>query len=552
MKKFYQSLTTRISECSFQPWQFNALFAALLAGPYNYPLWRYMLHLYPLEADGSALFLCLVFAVLTSFFYIVITLFSLARSEKGLAIFIVLASSAALYFMNRLSVVIDATMMENVLQTDAAETRELITGGFLLYIAFVGLIPAAIIYKIKIARPKGMKGTLKSLLTILVPLAVIGLIAATHFQSFSSFIRNHKEVRYHILPNNYMNAIYKTAKARVATSTKKAIPLVEASKDPAWSLHQKKTIFVLVIGETARAENLSLNGYHRETTPLLKGKDILNFTNAYSCGTSTAVSLPCMLSPLGRKDFDTSKGDNPNNLFQLVSRAGFKALWIDNNSGCKGLCANLPTMNSADLLKQYGAEEQSREAFDMAMLQAMDDMIAHADEDIFVVLHQKGSHGPAYYLRTPTSFRQFEPICMTGELNRCRQDEIRNAYDNTILYTDYFLSSLIDKLQDFSQDYNTAMIYMSDHGESLGEKNLYLHGLPYLIAPDQQKHVPFVMWMSDDFKRQQRVAKPCLQARHDADFTHDNLFHSILDILDIHTPLKIENLSVFNGCRGLE
>ena len=141
---------------------------------------------------------------------------------------------------------------------------------------------------------------------------------------------------------------------------------------------------------------------------------------------------------------------------------------------------------------------------------------------------------------------------MTGELNRCSQDEIRNAYDNTLLYTDYFLSNLIDKLQDLSRDYNTAMIYMSDHGESLGEKNLYLHGLPYLIAPDQQKHVPFVMWLSDSFARQQRVTKPCLQARHNADFTHDNLFHSILDILDIHTPLKLESLSVFDGCRGLE
>jgi len=544
-------LKIRFSAYSLHIWLFNALFAVLLAGPYNFPLWRYMLHIYPLQSDGSVLFLGLVFAVLAGFFYIVATIFSLVRGEKTLAIVITLANAVVLYFMNRFSVVIDATMIENVLQTDAAETRELITIGFVIYFILLGVVPAAIIYKIRVVCPQNTKGVLKNFLTILVPLTMIGFIAATHFQSFASLVRNHREIRYYVVPNNYINSIYKTATMHMAVNAQKSIPLVEVSKDRSGYHDQKNTLFVLVIGEAARAESFSLNGYQQKTSPLLMDKDIFNFTNTYSCGTSTAVSLPCMLSPWGRKDFDNSKKGDPNNLFQLVSRAGFKGIWVDNNSGCKGLCANLPTMNSLDLLKQYGTEGQSREAFDMAMLQAMDDMMADADGDIFVVLHQKGSHGPAYYLRTPLSFHRFKPVCMTSELNRCSQDEIRNAYDNTILYTDYFLSSLIDKLQGLSQTYDTAMVYMSDHGESLGEKNIYLHGLPYLIAPDQQKHIPFFMWLSDGFSRQQRIEKSCLQAKRDSNLTHDNLFHSVLDILDIDTSLKIDAMSIFDDCREL-
>ena len=531
-------------------WLFNLIIAITMLVVYNYPHWHHMLNIYHFKAEGSALFLFLVFIVLTCLFYSCMTLLSLLRIEKPVTIILILINSCVLYFMNRHAALIDSTMIENVLQTDWDETKELIGNGFYLYLGLLGILPALIVYKIKIKRPKNLKHNAVLLASILIPVAITGIIGATQFQTFASMFRNHKEIRYYTIPNNYLNATYKTIKSHVVNSKKPDIPLIRSYKNTSWKNYPKKTIFVLVVGETARAENFSLNGYARETNPELKKLNILNFSNTHSCGTATAISLPCMFSSVGRKNYDRSVTNNPNNLFQLVSRAGFKSIWIDNNSGCKGLCTKGPNINTDDLAKKYLPADTSHEVYDETMLSAMDDFIKDNKEDAFIVLHQKGSHGPAYYQRTPEEFHKFQPICTTDELTKCSKESIRNSYDNTILYTDHFLSDLIHKMQALSSNYNVAMIYMSDHGESLGENNLYLHGLPYMIAPDQQKHVPFMMWLSDGFSKQQHIDTYCLQEKTDTELSHDNLFHSVLDVLDIKTQPKNKDLSIFNNCRS--
>ena len=108
-----------------------------------------------------------------------------------------------------------------------------------------------------------------------------------------------------------------------------------------------------------------------------------------------------------------------------------------------------------------------------------------------------GSHEPAYYKCYPESFNTFKPACNSLELSSCTNKEINNAYDNAIFYTDYFLSHVISLLKENTPKFEITMFYISDHGESLGESGLYLHGMPYIFAPDSQTKVPLIVWASE-------------------------------------------------------
>ena len=141
------------------------------------------------------------------------------------------------------------------------------------------------------------------------------------------------------------------------------------------------------------------------------------------------------------------------------------------------------------------------------------------------------------------------PECATNQVQDCPREQIINAYDNSILYTDYFLSQVIHFLQKNSSQYNTVLLYMSDHGESLGENGIYLHGLPYKIAPDTQIHIPFIMWLSPEFASNFNIDTACLKQHSNEAYSHDNLFHSVLGMLDIQTGEYDAELDIFNRCR---
>lgn len=162
--------------------------------------------------------------------------------------------------------------------------------------------------------------------------------------------------------------------------------------------------------------------------------------------------------------------------------------------------------------------------------------------DIMIVLHQMGIHGPAYYKRYPASFEKFTPVCRTNELEECSKEEISNAYDNALLYTDYFLSQVIALLKNYSDRFEAAMLFVSDHGESLGEFNVYLHGLPFKIAPEGQKHIAAVFWFSDNFK----LDKEALRQKSSEFFSHDNLFHTILGLMEVQTDIYDRSLDMIN------
>ena len=312
---------------------------------------------------------------------------------------------------------------------------------------------------------------------------------------------------------------------------------------------------ILVLGETARAANFSLGGYGRDTNPRLgalkKAGELLYFKDVWSCGTNTQDSVPCMFSSLGKEAF---RGDNQprEGLLDVLQHSGLAVLWLDNQSGCKGACDRVPNVVTRTLkLPELCSED---ECFDDVMLKDLDQRIAELDAErrahgVVIVMHQMGSHGPAYYKRSPTGHKHFMPECVSNALQECPQEQVINAFDNTIRYTDHFLGNAIEWLRARSDHADTALIYLSDHGESLGENNLYLHGLPYSIAPDEQKHVPMAAWLSAGLQKRLRLDRHCLEDVTQARLTHDNLFHSMLGLLDVDTAVRNADLNFWQRCQ---
>ena len=256
-----------------------------------------------------------------------------------------------------------------------------------------------------------------------------------------------------------------------------------------------------------------------------------------------------MFSHLAKDDYSHTKGKQYQGLLDVLAQTGVDVLWRENQSGCKGACDRVLTHDLSEL--DIAGLCEGRECFDEILLHRLDEYIDNLTQDSFIVLHQKGSHGPAYYKRYPQDFEQFSPVCKTNQLQNCTQEEITNAYDNSILYTDYFINRVIERLKQESDRFDTAMLYVSDHGESLGENNIYLHGMPYFIAPSEQTHIPFIFWASEGYQKQSHLDLTCLAAKKDEALSHDNLFHSVLGLMDINTQLYQAELDLFSSCRSL-
>jgi lipid A ethanolaminephosphotransferase len=189
------------------------------------------------------------------------------------------------------------------------------------------------------------------------------------------------------------------------------------------------------------------------------------------------------------------------------------------------------------------------ECYDEILLHGLQDYLDRQHRDTVIVLHMKGSHGPAYFKRYPSAFEFFTPACASIQLDRCSRQEIVNAYDNTLRYTDHVLSQTIDLLRANAQRFDTAMLYVSDHGESLGENGLYLHGLPYAFAPQEQTHVPMLLWFSDGLRQRLGIDAACLSAHQHTPLSHHFIFHSILGLSNVQTAIYRPELDLFASCR---
>ncbi|MBA1376748.1 phosphoethanolamine transferase [Pseudomonas brassicacearum] len=522
--------------------------AFLLVG-FNFILWQHLLVI--TASDGRGLLLCLAFGVIVfCAFNLVLTLLAFRPVLKPLLMALFMISAGVAYFMAQYGVLIDAGMLRNFAETNATEVRDLLSLKLFVYIGLLGALPSWLLFKTPINYRRWPKELLSKLLVGVASAAVLGAVALINYQGLSSLFRNHHELRLMVVPSNYIGASVGYLREQVASAKQPFVTLGEdASRNPAWQTHARKSLTVLVVGESARAENFGILGYNRDTTPQLdKEAGLIAFTNVHSCGTETAVSVPCMFSNMGRKNYDASKAKNEEGLLDVLKRAGLEVIWRDNQSGCKGTCDRV-TLQDVSNLKDPALCANS-ECRDEILLQGLQHFIDTLDKDTVLVLHQMGSHGPEYFKRYPKEYEHFTPVCESNALNNCSRESIVNGYDNTLVYTDHVLSMLIDLLRANQDKVDTAMLYLSDHGESLGEYNLFLHGTPYMLAPEQQKHVAMLAWFSDSYQKSFSVDTHCLQMSRDKPLSQDNLFHSMLGLLEVNSKVYNQDLDMFASCRS--
>ncbi len=480
---------------------------------------------------------------------IVFSILNIPLIRKPLLVLLTLGCAAATWFMFTYGAVIDQNMMVNVFETNSQEAAALVTPQLVVWLVVAGLLPASLLAMIRIRPGKWWHTLLIRLAAMLASAVVIVLVAAVFYKDYASLFRNNKGIVKMVTPANYVSAIAKYSKARWFAGDQTLIRLGEdARKGPVLLAQQKKTVLVLVVGEASRAENYSLNGYDRETNPELKKQNVINFPQASSCGTETAVSVPCMFSGMPRKKYDADLAHHQEGLMDVLGHAGVNLLWRDNDGGCKGACTRIPHTDMTQWKLQQFCKDNS--CIDDVNLWRLDDMLDGVKQDTVLVIHLMGSHGPAYYQRYPAQYRHFTPTCDTNEIQDCTHQALMNTYDNTILYTDSVVSKTIDALKARQSTLNTALVYLSDHGESLGENGLYLHGTPYMLAPEQQTHIPFIFWLSKDYQQNFGVDAQCLrdQAAKET-VSQDNLFSTVLGMMNIRTAVYQPQMDLLTHCR---
>jgi len=499
----------------------------------NYAFFTNLTKVYPMSDN----FGFVVSTALVNFFFTVLllSLVSTKWTIKPIIITVLIVSSLTNYFMNAYHVVIDASMIRNMMQTNINESMDLLTLKQVLYFIFLGVLPSLYVYKVKI-ESRGFKTEILSRLKLIATaIVVIGLSIFLFSKYYTSFAREHKPLRFTVNPTYW---IYSTGKYIHKTFNSGPIvvkPIGEDAKVVKKADDNRSKLVIMVVGEAARADHFSLNGYERDTNPLLEKDDIINFSNMSSCGTSTAESVPCMFSKYDRSDYNYKKGITTENVLDVLKHTKDVAiLWRDNNSDSKGVALRVPYEDFK--IPKNNSICVEGECRDIGMLVGLDKFIEkNKGKDILIVLHQMGNHGPAYFKRYTKEFEKFTPTCKTNQLEDCTQQEITNAYDNAILYTDYFLDNVIKFLKKYDDRYDTAMIYMADHGESLGEKGVYLHGLPYFMAPDAQTHIGAVMWFGKHMSKV--IDANALRQRSKKAYSQDNLFHTLLGIFNVKTKV---------------
>jgi lipid A ethanolaminephosphotransferase len=461
------------------------------------------------------------------------------------ALFVVAALSA--HFSDSYGVLVDRDMVRNVFETDRSEVAGLLNAQLVVYFVLMGLLPALLVWRVDLPRVDWRKQLRERATFIAAGLVLCSIGIAASSASYAMFLREHKPIRFLISPGSMVTGATKylaeAARARpdLLTDPGGKVTHVEVP-------NRRPKVLFLVVGETARAANFQLDGYARATNPRLSAtKDVVYFENTTSCGTSTAISVPCMFSHLGREHYDKRVAAGNFNLLDMLSRAGIDVEWRDNNSGCKGVCARvtskkLPRTTPFPLCRDG-------ECVDEIMLSGLRERLSKVGRDTVIVFHQIGSHGPAYSARYPMQFQRFEPVCHSNELDRCSQQEVVNAYDNSILYTDHNLAEQIELLKSVSDRLDTLLIYVSDHGESLGEGRVYLHGMPYAFAPAVQKEVPFLMWTSESYRHRTGLRQSCLQDRAKHPASHDNLFHTVMGAMAVRNAVYRGPLDILAECQ---
>ncbi len=516
---------------------------------YNLQFWHQALAAMWHPTAGALLFLvslCVVVVCLQAL------LLALVPTRLGLriaasALFLVAAISS--YFASAYGAVMNQEMLRNVMQTDPAEVGGLMSFDLVAHVALLGVLPALLVWRVTLPSST-WRVRLRQRLTFIgcaLALCAVALFACS--ANYAVFFREHKPVRYALSPAAPVVSLVGLLSAEQRRDPH--APLI----DPAGNVQRtaatsaKPLVLFLVVGETARAADFQLGGYARPTNPqLMTRPDLVYFDHATSCGTSTAVSVPCMFSHLPREHFNVDQADRYTNLLDTLTKADFAVEWRDNNAGCKGVCARV--MHVAYPGDSDPVHCPNSYCYDEVMLTDLAARLETLQQDTVVIFHAIGSHGPAYAERYPPQFEVFKPACRSNELQHCTREEVVNAYDNSIVYADHVLAKQIDLLQANASRFDSVLLYASDHGESLGEQGIYLHGMPYSFAPRVQKEVPMLFWASRGYIERTSLSMSCVKAHsHDA-VSHDNLYHTVLGALAVRNAVYDPHLDILAGCRA--
>lgn len=529
---------------------FNLLLALWMAGGVNFRFYQQVAQFGSYQGFAQFLFILVTFLIIGAFYLVILQFLSWRKTAKYVAVIFIVLTAGCSYFVNQLGIDITREQIQNVAQTDVNEALDLMSLPLLIHLIEFLVIPLIIVLMIEI-KEKKLKSTLyQKLLTLIVSLFLIGIGLFSFYSQYAPIFREHRELKGQISPFNLISngTSYITGQFKQGKK-----PLVQYGVDAQRTGVHTPKVVVLIVGETTRAQNFGLNGYSRNTTPELAQLNVINFKQVSSCGTQTSVSVPCMFSGMPRKSYDEDLASHREGLLDIIQRSGYQVTWIDNNSGCKGACDRIKSYISPKDEPAYKALCNNGECYDDVLLKALNQYLDELDiknlkQDQVIVLHQLGSHGPAYYKRYPKAYEQFKPVCATNNIQNCNHDQLINTYDNTVLYTDHIIASTIERLKQLN--IASSLYYVSDHGESTGESGMYLHGAPYLIAPKEQTHVPMIMWFSDQWPQKNQYVE-CLKKQSDDLISHDNLFPTMLSLLHIQTQVLDPKLNLLNHCQGI-
>lgn len=532
--------------------QLVLILAVYFALPLNLPVYEKLAQIFTESAQihwGFVISIPLFFLFALNFIF---QIFSWPYLFKPFFALLLIISSILSFVGFQYGTIVDRDMLVNVLETNSSEASSYLTVYSVLWFVFLGVLPALWLLFTPIRKETGVWRFLgKKGLSMLVSLLAVALIAALYYQNYSSVGRNNSYLKRMIIPTHFIYSSVGLVKQRYFTEPMvyKMIGTDAQQKTTATdSSVQKPTLVFFVLGETARVQNYQYFGYPRDTNAYTQPFQPIFFKDVASCGTATAISVPCMFSNMTRDNFDRNRADNQDNVLDILQRAGISLLWKENDGGDKGVAKNIPLKELARDKREGFCDGDT--CYDIAMLENLDQEIADQNGNRMIFMHIIGSHGPTYFKRYPKEMAVYQPDCPRADIENCSVEQIVNTYDNTIRYTDYVLAQLMSKLESLQKDYNTALIYVSDHGESLGENGMFLHGMPYNLAPDYQTQVPLLVWMSQGFSQSKGIDMDCLRSKTHLPYSHGNLFHSLLGVMDVSTEAYDTSLDLFSQCRA--
>ncbi|WP_001265509.1 phosphoethanolamine transferase [Vibrio sp. RC586] len=528
------------------------LLAVFFALPINLPIYAKLAQIFSESAQihwGFALSIPLFFLFALNFIFQIL---SWPYLFKPVFVLLLVISALVSFAGYQYGTIVDQDMLVNVLETHSSEAGSYLTMYSISWFVVLGILPAIWLILTPIRNETSVLSFLaKKGLSMLLSLLVVAAIAGLYYQNYSSVGRNNSSLKKMIIPTHFLYSSFGLVKQRYFTEPlvykKIGLDAKQLANSTASGDGQKPTLVFFVLGETARVHNYQYFGYPRDTNAYTSPFQPIFFKDVASCGTATAVSVPCMFSNMNRHNFDRNRADNQDNVLDILQRAGISLLWKENDGGDKDVAKNIPLKELARDKREGLCDGDT--CYDIAMLENLDQEISEQQGNRMIFMHFIGSHGPTYFKRYPKEMAVYQPDCPRADIENCSVEQIVNTYDNTIRYTDYVMAQLLSKLESLQDRYNTALIYVSDHGESLGENGLFLHGMPYSLAPEHQTRVPLLVWMSQGFSQSKGIDVECLRKNTELPYAHENLFHSLLGVMDVSTEAYQPALDLFAQCR---